>query len=125
MSFQTEGKLYTKLEIQSGEGQKGPWSKQSFVIETFDQYPKKICLIAWTEKVELLKNVEPGDRLKIEFSVESREYQGRWYSDLRVIRLETFKDTKSVAPEQAPPAFNPEEILPEPGGIAPTDDLPF
>jgi hypothetical protein len=125
MSFEIEGKLFLMLESQSGEGQKGPWTKQSFVIETFDQYPKKVHLIAWNDKADILKTIQAGDRLKVEFIPESREYNGRWYTDLRAWRIETFGNTvtqQAPSMQSAPP---PSDEPLTPLNLTETDDLPF
>ena len=45
--MEIEGKLIKKLEPISGEGRNGTWKKQNFVIETFDNYPKKVCFTVW------------------------------------------------------------------------------
>jgi hypothetical protein len=124
MNFELEGKLFKMLELTSGEGRNGNWTKQSFVIETFDQFPKKVALQAWNDKVDLLKSVNPGDRIKVYFNPESREYNERWYTDLRVQRIETFgKQGSSNMPQDAPPPPDDEPLTPL--NIIETDDLPF
>ena len=89
MALELIGKLIKVLPEVSGQSQKGPWSKQEFVIETLDaSYPKKICLTAWGDKVSDLKQFADGDTLKATFSAESREYNERWYTELRAFRIE-------------------------------------
>jgi len=89
MALELVGKLIKTLPEVSGQSQKGPWSKQEFVLETLDsQYPKKVCLTAWGEKVNDLKQFAEGDTLKATFSAESREYNDRWYTELRAFRIE-------------------------------------
>ena len=89
MALELVGKLIKVLPEVSGQSQKGPWSKQEFVIETLDaSYPKKVCLTAWGDKVADLKQFADGDTLKATFSAESREYNERWYTELRAFRIE-------------------------------------
>lgn len=89
MALELVGKLIKVLPEVSGQSQKGPWSKQEFVIETLDaSYPKKVCLTAWGDKVADLKQFGDGDTLKATFSAESREYNERWYTELRAFRIE-------------------------------------
>ena len=89
MALELVGKLVKILPEVTGQGKNGPWSKQDFVIETLDsQYPKKVCMTAWGEKVNDLKQFADGDTLKATFSAESREYNGRWYTELRAFRIE-------------------------------------
>jgi hypothetical protein len=89
MSLQVTGKVIAIMPSQTGNGSKGQWIKQEFVIETADQYPKKIAFSAWGEKVvgyvDTLKN---GDDVTISFNPESREYNGKWFTDLRAWKIE-------------------------------------
>ncbi|GAB4016913.1 hypothetical protein GCM10028808_46870 [Spirosoma migulaei] len=99
MALELVGKLIKVLPEVSGQSQKGPWSKQEFVIETLDaSYPKKVCLTAWGDKVADLKQYATGDTLKATFSAESREYNDRWYTELRAFRIELAEGDAGSAP---------------------------
>ncbi|QDK80801.1 DUF3127 domain-containing protein [Spirosoma sp. KCTC 42546] len=99
MALELVGKLIKVLPEVSGQSQKGPWSKQEFVIETLDaSYPKKVCLTAWGDKVADLKQYASGDTLKATFSAESREYNDRWYTELRAFRIELAEGDAGSAP---------------------------
>jgi len=105
MALELVGKLIKVLPEVSGQSQKGPWSKQEFVLETLDaSYPKKVCLTAWGDKVADLKQFATGDTLKATFSAESREYNERWYTELRAFRIELTEgeDSSTSAPRSAP-----------------------
>ena len=105
MALELVGKLIKVLPEVSGQSQKGPWSKQEFVLETLDaSYPKKVCLTAWGDKVADLKQFATGDTLKATFSAESREYNERWYTELRAFRIELTEgeDSSTPAPRSAP-----------------------
>ena len=89
MALEIVGKLIKVLPEISGQSQRGPWSKQEFVLETLDaSYPKKVCLTAWGDKVADLKQFGDGDTIKASFSAESREYNDRWFTELRAFRIE-------------------------------------
>jgi hypothetical protein len=88
MALEFEGSLIKVLPEVTGQGKNGAWVKQDFVLETEDQYPKKACFTAWGDKAADLKTFSLGDKLKITFSVESREYNERWYTDLRAYRID-------------------------------------
>ena len=105
------GNLLHILPAQTGQGKNGTWKKQEFVIETTDMYPKKVCLAVWGDKVDLSK-FSPGQSVKANFDVESREYNGKWYTDLKAFGLQSTKN-------EAPP---PREQSAVPPG---EDDLPF
>ncbi|MBN8826067.1 MULTISPECIES: DUF3127 domain-containing protein [unclassified Spirosoma] len=100
MALELVGKLIKVLPEVTGQGRNGAWNKQEFVIETLDsQYPKKVCMTAWGEKANDLKQFAEGDTLKATFSAESREYNDRWYTELRAFRIElTDGDSAPAAP---------------------------
>lgn len=88
MALELVGKLIKTLPEVTGQSQKGTWQKQEFVVETMDQFPKKICVSLWGDKVNDLKQYAPGDMLKLSLNLESREYNERWYTEARVWRIE-------------------------------------
>lgn len=88
MALEIEGKLIQKLEMQSGQGKNGTWQKQEFIIETQEQYPKKVCVSLWGDKTELLSQLALNDQVRVAINIESREYNGRWYTDIRAWKLE-------------------------------------
>jgi hypothetical protein len=127
MALELIGKLIKILPMQSGISARGSWSKQDFVIETLDQYPKKVCVSAWGERVNELSGANEGDVLRINFNVESREFNERWYTDVRAWRIE--KQSTGVAsgaatssePVNMPPPGNEVSF----GSEQEVDDLPF
>ena len=88
MALELVGKLIKTLPEVTGQSQKGTWQKQEFVVETMDQFPKKVCVSLWGDKVNDLKQYAPGDMLKLSLNLESREYNDRWYTEARVWRIE-------------------------------------
>lgn len=86
--MQLTAKLVQLLPLQTGAGKNGPWKKQDIIVETEGQYPKKVCISIWGDKINdsLLKT---GAMLTISFDVESREYNGRWYTDVKAWKVET------------------------------------
>jgi len=102
MALEFEGNLVKVLSEVTGQGKNGAWVKQDFVLETEDQYPKKACFTAWGDKAADLKTFSLGEKLRVTFSVESREYNDRWYTDLRAFRIDQTNGEGSVAPSSAP-----------------------
>src|SRR5215471_16914813 len=94
------GKIVQLLSVQTGQGKNGPWKKQEFILETNDTYPKKICIAVWGDKIDMAK-FRAGDAVQVSFDVESREFNGRWYTDVKAWKVVT--QGNSVAP---PPEFN-------------------
>lgn len=129
------GKLIKVLPEQYGESAKGKWVRGGFIVETIEQYPKKIAFTLWGEdKVEAIKIVALNTTLKVVFEIESREWQEKWYTEARVSKI-TFPEapkTEQPKPEQkteqpyiAPPQT--EQKTPEPIEMTAdkSDDLPF
>jgi hypothetical protein len=82
------GKIVYMLPLVTGQGKNGEWRKQEFVIEVAEgQYPKKVCLSLWGEKIDQASLVI-GETAKVSFDLESREYNGRWFTEARAWRVE-------------------------------------
>ena len=76
---------------KTGQGKNGTWKKQELLFETLETYPKKLFGAAWGDAVDLFSLVE-GARYNIDFDVESREYNGRWYTDVKIRKLESAEE---------------------------------
>ncbi|HUW05183.1 MAG TPA: DUF3127 domain-containing protein [Williamwhitmania sp.] len=131
MALEIQGKLVQMLEKQVGTGRNGTWEKQEFILETTEQYPKKICISAWGDKIKDIDSAKPGDMLKVSFNLESREFNGRWYTDIRAWRISregagagagAAASSSTGAPMSAPPSF---DEMPPIGGEEEINDLPF
>ena len=117
--MEVKGKVIQLLPMQSGMGKKGPWKKQEFILETQSQYPKKVCLSVWGDKVDQF-NVKEGELLTVSLELESREYNGRWYTEARAWKLEKTGSNKSSGGDFPPPTEEPFVA-----DNSASDDLPF
>ncbi len=119
MSLDITGKVVQIGARQSGEGRNGPWVKQDLILETEEQYPRKICLVCWGERADEANAFSPGQRIKAFINIESREFNGKWYTDVKPWRFERM-DEASAASDKATPYTDDgmQEVPPE-------DDLPF
>ena len=90
MAMELEGRIARKMNVQTGTSARGAWSKQEFILEYQEgQYPTQVCMNVWGEdKVRDLEKYQVGDKVKIAFNLSSREYNGRWYTDVRAWRIE-------------------------------------
>lgn len=120
--LEISGKLIQILPLQSGTGKNGNWQKQDFVIETSEQYPKKVCFSAWADKADLVKTLSPGTTVKVAFNAESREFNGKWYTDLRIWKLETGGNEATQSPDDD---YYKNIVPPPETGEASSNDLPF
>lgn len=114
MALEIEGTLRQKLAVQSGTSARGAWSKQEFILEYPDgNFTAQVCFTAFgTEKVAELDKYNPGDKIKVSFNLRSREFNGRWYTDLQIWR---------IAPAGAPAQGG---YAPAQGSYAPTPTPP-
>lgn len=84
------GRLIQVLQEQGGEGKNGnKWAKCDFVIETQEKFPKKVCLTAWNDLIGTVKGLPMESEIKVSFDISSREYNGRWYTDVKAWKVET------------------------------------
>ncbi len=125
MALELEGRIARKFDIQSGTSARGAWSKQEFIFEYQEgNFPTQVCMNVWGEdKVRELGKYQPGDKVKISFNLSSREYNGRWYTDVRAWRIEPAGQQQRPAAEAMPqaPVAPPPSLDDLPG----EDDLPF
>ncbi len=85
--MQLAAKLTQLLPIQSGTGKNGEWIKQDIIVEIDTQYPKKVCISIWGDKINE-RQLQIGNLLKIDFDIESREYNSKWYTDIKAWKIE-------------------------------------
>lgn len=123
MSLEIEGKVIKVLDEVTGQGKNGTWTKQDFIIETEGEYPKKLCFTAFGDKSREVKGLIEGEKVKVSFNAESREYNDRWYTNMHVWRIQ--KDVSAPsgqAPNQAAPNYVP-PVQQQPQDD--DDELPF
>lgn len=109
------GKLVQLLPEQTGSSARGQWKKQDFIIETEEEYPKKVCISNWN-KVDIA-SVPVGSPVKCWINIESREFNQRWYTDVKVWRMEVLAENGGSADSPAAPPMD----MPPPS----LDDMPF
>lgn len=118
-----QGKLISLLPEVKGISAKGEWKKQEAIIETVETYPKKVCFSFWGEKVDDLKNLREGANIRVFFNLESREYNGRWYTEARAWKLEVADSGSPQSQGPIDPVYSePADLSPSSDGV---DDLPF
>lgn len=88
MALEIKGKCIAVLPLETGMGKKGEWKKLNFVIEYGEEYPKQVCLQLFGDRVNNTPAV--GDNLTCKFSLESREYNGKYYTTATCWSIEGF-----------------------------------
>ncbi len=111
------GKLIKVLPEQSGTSANGAWVRGGFVLEYQDgSYPRQAAFTLFGEsRINSIKNIPMGAQVRAEFSVASREYQERWYTDLSCYRVEQYVQG---AYQQPQPQYG-QPYPPQGGGVYP------
>ena len=119
--MEVTGKILSLLPEQSGQGKTGTnWRKQEFILEIPGQYPKKVCIELWGDKIDSFK-VRPEETVTVSFDVESREFNNKWYTNVRAWKIERNGAAAAGAGSPPPAEFHAPAEMMNGGG----DDLPF
>ena len=77
------GKIISVLPARSGVSQKGnQWRSVTYVLETQEQYPKRLAFDVVNEKIEQFA-IQPGEMLSVSFDIDARQYQDKWYNSIK------------------------------------------
>jgi len=114
--MELKGQFVKLLAEESGVSKSGKdWKKQSFVIEhESGQYPKQACFEVWGDTTDLVKGLKPDQKVTVTFEIESREYNGRYFTGLKASTLVAEAQVHEAKVIEQPAAFTPVQ-----------DDLPF
>ncbi len=104
MEFVFEGIVFAILPEQSGTSARGEWHNQNVVFEmkTSSQYPRKVSVKFFNKRDEVARLVV-GAAYNVTFDVESREYQGRWYTDVVGRKVEPKEAAQMAQPQYSEP----------------------
>lgn len=131
--MELSGRIIAVLPERSGTSARGEWKAQSFVIETHDQYPRKMVFdVFGAERLQRF-NIKANNEVTVFFDIDAHEYQGRWFNDIRAFDVRQLDAAAAQAAGQAaaaapqttqaaPAPFPPAQ--PDAAGES-TDDLPF
>ncbi|MDL2209090.1 DUF3127 domain-containing protein [Parabacteroides sp. OttesenSCG-928-O15] len=126
------GKIIAVLPEVGGTSKAGnEWKKQEYVLETQEQYPKKVCFQIFGADRIAQANIQAGETVIVSFDIDSREYQGRWFTNINAWKVDRPVAGASADPQMVtPPDFVPggAPVAPPPAASPmdnPVDDLPF
>ena len=119
------GKVIAVLEPRSGVSKSSGnnWMVQEYVIETHDQYPRRMCFDVFGEDKIKMFNIQMGEELNVFFDIDAREWQGRWFTSIRAWKVDRV-GANAEAPQAAPAPAAPVPPVDFGAGDA-NDDLPF
>ena len=121
-----KGKVIRKLDPQGGTSKAGrEWKKQEYVLETIDTaYPRQVKFDFFGERADQYP-LEVGDVITLSYDIESREFNGRWYTDIRGFKA--VKEDPNMVATTTPPFPPAGEAAPTPEGIPtpPPEEPPF
>ena len=120
--MELQGKVIAVLPERSGVSARGEWKSQSFVIETHEQYPKKLVFDVFGADRLAQFNIQSGEEISVSFDIDAHEYNGRWFNNVRAWNVQHV-DPNAVAgvggvqPGGAPfPPVQPAGAQPAAGG---------
>ena len=120
------GKIIAVLPERGGTSKTGnEWKMQEYVLETHEQYPKKICFNVFGADKIAQFNIQAGEELTVSFDINAREYQGRWYNDIRAWKVERGDAASTMPPAKAPQINATAVKAPDFNTQDEADDLPF
>ena len=123
--MELSGKVIAVLEPRGGVSKTGnAWKVQEYVIETHDQYPRKMCFDVFGEDKINQFNIQVGEELTVHFDIDAREWQGRWFNSIRAWKVE--RAAAQPAPAGTDVPFPPMSAAPVDFSAGDEkDELPF
>ena len=115
-----EGVVYKIMPVTRGTSARGEWQRQDVVFDYNDggQFSRKICVTFFNKESDVAK-LREGETFLVSVNIESREYNGRWYTDIRAWRVQPKQQqppvpmTDAPLPSDIPPkAVRSEEVPP-------------
>jgi len=122
------GKIIAVLEARGGTSARtgSPWKMQDYVLETInEQYPRRICFNVFGEDKITSMNIQQDEILTVYFDINAREYQGRWYNDIRAWKVDrNVNPAPQPTPDGQPPFTAPTQPAQPVQNAQPTQPTP-
>ena len=81
--MEIQGKVIAVLPERSGVSARGEWKSQTYVIETQEQYPKKMAFDVFGADRIANFGIQFGEVVNVSFDIDAHEYQGRYFNQIR------------------------------------------
>lgn len=119
------GTVFQILPVVKGQSARGEWQRQDVVFEMQEgTITRKLC-VTFFNKPDEVARLSVGGSYNVSVNIESREYNGRWYTDIRVWRLQANQPAAPVPPAVEMPPIAPEPFVADSPANNEVDDLPF
>jgi len=118
------GKIIEILPAQTGSSSRGEWKRQDFILETQEQFPKKVCIENFNDKVDI-GMLAIGSTVTVSINIESREYNGRWYTGVKAWKAVSGAASSTTSYASSGNAVPPPGDIPPPSEDMGSEDLPF
>ena len=120
-----EGVVYKILPATKGTSARGDWQRQEVIFELPQEFSRKICVIFFNKESDVAR-LREGMTCTVSVNIESREYNGKWYTDVRAWRVQPKEETATAPAMPDMPPFTEEPAYAAPAApMAEVDDLPF
>ena len=125
-----QGKVIAVLPPREGTSARGPWKSQEYVIETHEQYPKKLVFnVFGADRIDQFA-IKLGEEVLVSFDIDAHECQGRWFNSVRAWNIQRVGNTAAQQPQPSTVNTQPTQTQANPQQAAPqqqgqSDDLPF
>ena len=94
--MELQGKVIAVLPEKTGTNARGEWKVQEYVVETHDQYPRKMVFSVFGADRISRFNIQLGQEVTVSFDIDAHEYQGRWFNSVRAWNIQRI-DPNAVA----------------------------
>lgn len=81
--MEIQGKVIAVLPERSGVSARGEWKSQTYVIETQEQYPKKMAFDVFGADRIANFGIQLDEVINVSFDIDAHEYQGRYFNQIR------------------------------------------
>ena len=105
--MEIQGKVIAVLPERSGVSARGEWKSQTYVIETQEQYPKKMVFDVFGADRLAQFNIHSGEEILVSFDIDAHEYQGRWFNSIRAWNVTKVSQQAMASSANAAGVANP------------------
>lgn len=123
--MEIQGRIIAVLPLREGTSSKGAWQSQEYVVETHDQYPKKLVFnVFGADKINQFA-IKQGEELKVSFDIDAHEYNGRWFNNIRAWSVQRVSNVSAQPTQTMVTNSQPVQQQAVPQQQGQSDDLPF